>query len=89
METEIVKTQITKAFEGISADEVCKTVVAYEPVWAIGTGKTATPKQAQDMCAQYQESYRERFTTRIPVMRLSSSTEARETGKCRRNYEYG
>ena len=51
METEIVKTQITKAFEGISADEVCKTVVAYEPVWAIGTGKTATPKQAQDMCA--------------------------------------
>lgn len=51
METEIVKTQITKAFEGISADEVCKTVVAYEPVWAIGTGKTATPQQAQDMCA--------------------------------------
>lgn len=47
--TEIVnKTQIEGAFEGISAEDAAKVVIAYEPVWAIGTGKTATDEQANE-----------------------------------------
>ena len=44
----VLETQLNGAFAGISAAEAAKVVVAYEPVWAIGTGKTATPEQAQD-----------------------------------------
>lgn len=44
----VVKEQITKAFAGIDAKDLDKIVVAYEPVWAIGTGKTATSDQAQE-----------------------------------------
>ena len=46
---EVVERQISKGFEGLSAEDAAKTVVAYEPVWAIGTGKTATPRQAQEV----------------------------------------
>ena len=42
--------QIKKAFAGISADDAKKVVVAYEPIWAIGTGKTATDDQAEEVC---------------------------------------
>lgn len=47
---EIVENQIKADFDGISADQAARMVVAYEPIWAIGTGKTATPDQAQEMC---------------------------------------
>lgn len=46
-----VKEQITEAFKGISKEEALKTIVAYEPIWAIGTGKTATKEQANDTIA--------------------------------------
>ena len=45
----VVETQLRGAYSGISASEASKTVVAYEPVWAIGTGRNATPQQAQDV----------------------------------------
>ncbi len=48
---EVVKRQVTKAYEGISADQAQNTVIAYEPVWAIGTGKTASDDQAQEVHA--------------------------------------
>lgn len=44
---QVVRTQISGCFSGIAREDLPKTVVAYEPVWAIGTGKTATPEQAQ------------------------------------------
>lgn len=47
---EILNRQITKAYENISPEDVVKTVIAYEPIWAIGTGETATPEQADDAC---------------------------------------
>jgi triosephosphate isomerase len=43
--------QVQEAFEDVDADSVAGVVIAYEPVWAIGTGKVATPEQAQDAIA--------------------------------------
>ncbi|AVK61988.1 triose-phosphate isomerase [Lactobacillus sp. CBA3605] len=42
--------QVTAALKGLSADQVSETVVAYEPIWAIGTGKTASSDQAEEVC---------------------------------------
>ena len=44
----VLTTQIRGGFDGISGEEMAEVVVAYEPVWAIGTGKTATPDIAQE-----------------------------------------
>ncbi len=46
---DVIKRQIIKGLEQISKDELAKIIIAYEPVWAIGTGKTATPEQAEEV----------------------------------------
>ena len=48
---EIVGLQTKVAVMGLTADEIKNIVIAYEPVWAIGTGKTATDEQAEEVCA--------------------------------------
>ncbi len=48
--TEWIKRQISWDLEGVTADQVKELVIAYEPIWAIGTGKTATADQAQEVC---------------------------------------
>ncbi len=48
---EVITTQINGSLAGISEADLKNVVVAYEPVWAIGTGKTASPEQAQDVHA--------------------------------------
>ncbi len=45
----VVREHITRGLESLSREEVLKIVIAYEPVWAIGTGRTATPDQAQEV----------------------------------------
>ena len=50
-EQTFVAGQIISDFAGIPRDDAAKVVIAYEPIWAIGTGKTATPDQAEEMCA--------------------------------------
>ncbi|MFX1309387.1 MAG: triose-phosphate isomerase [Promethearchaeota archaeon] len=46
---EIIDYQITETFKDLTKEEILKTVIAYEPIWAIGTGKTATPEQAEEI----------------------------------------
>lgn len=47
----VVEDHVRGGLEGLTAEEAAKTVIAYEPVWAIGTGKTASPEQAQEVHA--------------------------------------
>ncbi len=47
----LITDQVTKAFSNISAEDAKKVVIAYEPIWAIGTGETATAEQAEEVCA--------------------------------------
>jgi triosephosphate isomerase len=46
---EVIRRQFEGSLAGITADQMRKVVIAYEPVWAIGTGKVATPEQAQEV----------------------------------------
>jgi triosephosphate isomerase len=46
---EVVERQIAKGLDGLTPEDVARLVLAYEPVWAIGTGKTATPRQAEEV----------------------------------------
>ncbi len=65
--TEHIAMQIKLGLQGVSEDKIRKVVIAYEPIWAIGTGKTATPEQAQDVCE----------SIRAVVRKLYSSKNAR------------
>jgi triosephosphate isomerase len=58
---EVVKTQIEIALFDLDADDMGKIIIAYEPVWAIGTGVVATPGQAQEMHAYIRRLVRDRF----------------------------
>lgn len=48
---DICKVQVEKALENVSKEDIAKVVIAYEPIWAIGTGKTATSEDANDVIA--------------------------------------
>ena len=52
---EIVTSQIEKALEGLTEEQVSNTIIAYEPIWAIGTGKTATSEDANEMTKTIRE----------------------------------
>ncbi|NNE73465.1 MAG: triose-phosphate isomerase [Acidimicrobiales bacterium] len=53
--------QVLAGLKGLSADQVQTCVVAYEPIWAIGTGVTATPQDAQEMCKHVRETLRGKY----------------------------
>lgn len=58
---EFVCAQVRAAFAGLDAVDLKGAVVAYEPIWAIGTGRTATPEQAQAVCAAIRATLAEMF----------------------------
>jgi len=58
---EVVLGQLAGALEGLEPGSAERLVVAYEPVWAIGTGRTATADDAQEMCAAVRGALRERY----------------------------
>ena len=49
----MVTDQVRSAYRGISHEDALQTVVAYEPIWAIGTGRASTPAAANQTCAEY------------------------------------
>src|SRR5690349_10461889 len=53
--------QLDAALEGLTAEQVRGIVIAYEPVWAIGTGEVATPEDAQEVCGALRARLAERF----------------------------
>ncbi len=55
----VVKSQLVKGLDGLTVADMERIIVAYEPVWAIGTGKTATPEQAQEMHAHIRRTVAE------------------------------
>ena len=56
---DFIRQQIKIAFQGVSAEQAKTAVIAYEPIWAIGTGKTATSDQAEEVCAAIRACIRE------------------------------
>ena len=72
IQEEWVSMQVKAALHGMTEEQVRRTVIAYEPIWAIGTGRTATPDQAQEMCARIRACLRELYGARtaraVPVL---------------------
>ena len=58
---DFVTTQVRLALEGLSNEEVAKTIIAYEPIWAIGTGKTASAQDTNEVCAWVRDEIRNLF----------------------------
>ena len=56
-----IRQQIKIAFLGVTADQAKTAVIAYEPIWAIGTGKTATSDQAEEVCSAIRACIRELY----------------------------
>jgi triosephosphate isomerase len=62
---DIISRQVTVGLKDISAEDMKKVVIAYEPVWAIGTGKTATPEQANEVHALIREKVMALYSAEI------------------------
>jgi triosephosphate isomerase len=56
-----VRRQIAEGLDGVKPEQVAGLVIAYEPIWAIGTGRTATADDAQQMCAAVRDEISQRF----------------------------
>ncbi|SMO41132.1 triosephosphate isomerase [Saccharicrinis carchari] len=64
-QNQVVKAQIEEALFHLSADAFAKIILAYEPVWAIGTGKVATPEQAQEIHAYIRSVIADKFGAEV------------------------
>ena len=62
---ELIALQVKSALAGVSAEKLRKCVIAYEPVWAIGTGKTATAEQAGEVCQAIRAIIRKLYGARV------------------------
>lgn len=62
---QVVSRQVEKGLEGVSAEQMKNLIIAYEPVWAIGTGKTATPQQAQEVHSFIRELVAKKFNASV------------------------
>ena len=62
--SEWIAMQIKLGLKGVPEDKIRKVVIAYEPIWAIGTGMTATPEQAQEVCEDIRTVVRKLYTSK-------------------------
>ncbi|MCL1863932.1 MAG: triose-phosphate isomerase [Defluviitaleaceae bacterium] len=58
---DVVRKQLSVALDDMTADDVKKVIIAYEPIWAIGTGVTATKEQAEEVCAAIRKQIEEKL----------------------------
>lgn len=66
----VIETQVRGGMANLTAEEASTVVIAYEPVWAIGTGKTATPDQAQEVHAFIRKLYKEIYKDAADKVRI-------------------
>ncbi|MGF2617815.1 triose-phosphate isomerase [Rossellomorea vietnamensis] len=59
---QIVGSQVNKALQGLTEDQVKTTVIAYEPIWAIGTGKSSTAEDANEVCSHIRQTVAQQFS---------------------------
>lgn len=64
-EYDVVREQLVKDLEGLNEIQMRHMTIAYEPIWAIGTGRTATPEQANEMCGAIRDIVEELYDTDI------------------------
>ena len=62
---QIVEDQFNGSYAGLSAEDAARTVIAYEPVWAIGTGKVATPEQAEEVHTDLRRIIENRYNSDV------------------------
>ena len=62
--SEWISMQIKLGLQGVPEDKIRKVVIAYEPIWAIGTGMTATPEQAEEVCEHIRSVVRKLYTSK-------------------------
>jgi triosephosphate isomerase len=62
---EVIRQQFVGSLANVSADQILSTAIAYEPVWAIGTGKVASPEQAEEVHADLRKQLTERYNSEI------------------------
>ena len=62
---QVVVRQVEKGLEEVSSEQMKNIIIAYEPVWAIGTGKTATPQQAQEVHLSIRELVAKKYSSSI------------------------
>ena len=61
----VVSGQLSGGLSGLKASDLARIIIAYEPVWAIGTGRTATPEQAQEMHAFIRRVFAEKYSNEV------------------------
>jgi len=61
----VIKSQFDGSFAGVSADQMESVVIAYEPVWAIGTGKVATPEQAEEVHSDLRKILESSYNSKV------------------------
>ena len=64
----VIRDQFQGSLDGVSAEDVARVVIAYEPVWAIGTGKVATPAQAEEVHLDLRTIIEERYNGEIAAV---------------------
>ena len=62
--TEWITMQIKLGLAGVPEDKIRKVIIAYEPIWAIGTGRTATPEQAEEVCESIRTAVRKLYSSK-------------------------
>lgn len=65
IESDFIRQQIKLALYGVNSQEINNVIIAYEPIWAIGTGKVATPVQAQEICVLIRNTIEELYTKEV------------------------